>query len=94
MAFGLKISTFPYLLILLYPCHRSCCIYYGLVADMWHLKSGSVSLAYIRSMRFFKSEECSHRSIGIKLVLLLFLLLFIVIICQVASKLDHQVQNS
>ena len=39
---GLKIGTFPRLLnVASYPC----CIYYDLVAGMWHLKRSSISSA-------------------------------------------------
>ena len=41
---------------------------------------------------FFKSEECSHRIIGIELVWFSPIVhIFLVIVCQVAFKLDHHV---
>ena len=43
-AFGLKVSSFPGLLVV-YPCHRSFRMYYGLVAGVWHLKQSLSSLA-------------------------------------------------
>ena len=43
-AFGLKIGTFPRLLVVAsYPRRTRCHIYYGLVAGMWHLKRSSTS---------------------------------------------------
>ena len=42
-AFGLKIGTFPRLLVVVsYPCR----IYHGLVAGMWHLKRSSITSAW------------------------------------------------
>ena len=45
-AFGLKIGTFPRLLVVAScPCCMPCRIYYNLVAGMWRLKRSSISLA-------------------------------------------------
>ena len=44
--FGLKIGTFPRLLVVArYLCSILGRIYYGQVADMWHLKRSSISSA-------------------------------------------------
>ena len=45
-AFGLKIGTYPRLLVVAsYPCRVPCRNYYGLVAGMWHLKSSPICSA-------------------------------------------------
>ena len=49
-AFGLKNWNFPRLLVVaIYPCCRPCCIYYGVVAGMWHLKRSSISFSLTNS---------------------------------------------
>ena len=94
-AFRLKISTFSRLLVVAsYPRRITCRICYDLVAGMWHLKSNSISSALPAqkvSMGLVVNLKAMQQPTILFIIATSIVFIIIVINCQLAFKLDHQV---